>query len=109
MIRHLSHLLRSVARLILAALLFAPLALQTRAQNLPNLAPLNVSLSAYSARPGDLISVSFTMTNSGSANCPASFTRFYLNQFPGTVPSGDPLFEYGTPGISAGASVRQTN
>lgn len=109
MIRHLLQIRPLLRQLLLVGFLFAPLSIQTHAQALPNLAPLNVNLSAYSATRNGFIRIAFTMTNSSSVNCPASITSIYLTQFPNTPPSGDTFFKYNTPGVSAGSSVRQTN
>jgi hypothetical protein len=103
--------------LALALLVFAPAAKSAARDGLfgsaataqPNLAPLNINLSAYSARPGDQVAFSLTMTNSGAVSCPPSFTGIYLTQFPNTRPSGEPSLMLNTPDIAAHSSLRQTN
>jgi hypothetical protein len=83
---------------------------QITAVNRPNLIPLNVVLSSYSARPGDVINVAWTMTNAGSANCPASFTGLHLGTSASAPPLTDPLdLIFITPEIPARSAVRQTN
>src|SRR5262245_51232270 len=67
---------------------------------LPNLRPGNVRLSTYSVRPGDLVKVSWNMTNSGTAFSPASFTGLHLGTSPTTPPFGDFLsLTFSTPEI----------
>ena len=56
MIRHLLQI-PLLRHLLLVGLLFVPLALQTHAQTLPNLAPLNINLNAYSALRGTLVNI----------------------------------------------------
>ncbi len=76
----------------------------------PNLVTLNVTLSSYSARPGDQVVVMWTLTNSGSGNCPASITGLHLGGSPLEPPRSDALgLQIVTPAVAAGASVRITN
>jgi hypothetical protein len=107
--------------LVLVALLFFSLALTVMGQEAaasvvsataarPNLAPGNVHLNTYSARPGDLITVSWNMTNSGTAFSPASFTGLHLGTSPTTPPIGDSLsLTFVTPEIAPNSLARQTN
>jgi hypothetical protein len=76
----------------------------------PNLVPLNVTLSSYSARPGDLVTVMWTLTNSASGDCPASITGLHLGPSPLAPPASDALdLVIATPAVAAGASVRVTH
>ncbi len=76
----------------------------------PNLVPLNVVLGSYSARPGDTLTVIWTLTNTGSGNCPASFTGLHLGDSGAVPPLSDGLdLKISTPPIPAGAAVRLTN
>jgi hypothetical protein len=76
----------------------------------PNLVPLNITLSSYSARPGDEVRVTWTMTNSGNATCPPSVTGIRLGQSSTTSPTNNALkISLPTPAINANASLRQTN
>ena len=76
----------------------------------PNLIPQNVALSSYSARPGDQITVSWILTNSGSANCPASVTGLRLSSSATTPPTNTGLLaSIQTAAINAGSFLRQTN
>ena len=83
---------------------------QVTAINRPNLIPLNVMLSSYSARPGDVVLVAWTMTNASSANCPPSYTGLHLGFSASAPPATDPLdLTFITPEIPARSAVRQTN
>lgn len=76
----------------------------------PNLIPQNVTVSAFQVRPGDQLTVTWTTTNSGNANCPASITGLHLGTSATTPPTTDGLnLKVATPEIPAGSSVRQTN
>lgn len=76
----------------------------------PNLVPSNVRLSASSVRPGDPISIAWTTTNSGTANCPTNITGLHLGTSATTPPTNDGLnLRVATAAIAAGAAVRQTN
>src|SRR5688572_8368180 len=80
------------------------------ALNRPNLIPSNVGLSSYSIRPGDLLTITYTMTNAGSGHCPASFTGLHIGTSPTVRPSNDPLnLTFTTPEIPANTAIRQTN
>ncbi len=88
----------------------APLFIVTAAVPQPNLVPLNIALSSYSARPGDPIAVTWTMTNSGNANCPASVTGLHLSPASSGGPTNDLLnLSLPTPVINANASLQQTD
>jgi hypothetical protein len=76
----------------------------------PNLVPLNVTLSSYSARPGDSVTVMWTLTNAASGDCPASLTGLHLGSSALAPPASDLLnLLVATPAVAAGASVRVTN
>ncbi len=76
----------------------------------PNLVPQNITLSTFSLRPGDQLRIAWSITNSGSGNCPASVTGLHLGTSSTAPPTSDALnIKVSTPEISAGASVRQTN
>jgi hypothetical protein len=76
----------------------------------PNLLPQNITLSALQARPGDRLSLAWTTTNSGTANCPASITGLHLGTSPTTPPTTDGLnVKVATPAIHINSFVRQTN
>ena len=84
--------------------------LGTSALNRPNLIPSNVGLSSYSIRPGDLLTITYTMTNAGSGHCPASFTGLHIGTSPTVRPSNDPLnLTFTTPEIPPNTAIRQTN
>src|SRR5688500_3777983 len=84
--------------------------LSISAANRPNLIPSNVGLSSYSIRPGDLLTVTYTMTNAGSGHCPASFTGLHIGTSPTIRPSNDPLnLTFTTPDIPPNTAIRQTN
>ena len=86
-----------------------PLVFSTVVQR-PNLVPQNVVLSAYSARPGDAISIAYTITNSGNGFCPASLTGIHLGTSATTPPTSDGLnLRIATPEIPANSSIRVTN
>jgi hypothetical protein len=76
----------------------------------PNLAPQNILLSAYSVRPGDLLSVMWTTTNTGNGDCRASLTGLHLGTSGSEPPANDGLdIRLPTPEIPAHSAVRQTN
>jgi hypothetical protein len=123
MIRHSSRIEGLPTRfgVILLVLLFFPAGLKVAGQDLPssslsaaaarpNLAPGDIKLGSYSVRPGELIAISWTTTNSGSGDCPTSFTGIHLGQLPNTRPVNDSLnLMLTTPEIRANSFVRQTN
>src|SRR6185369_5922636 len=67
-----------------------PLAIGTEMPQ-PNLVPSNVELSIGAARPGGQITVTWTMANTGTGDCPASTTGLHLGNSFITPPGGDSL------------------
>jgi hypothetical protein len=83
---------------------------QTAAVGRPNLVTENVALSAYSARRGDPVAVSWRIRNAGNAHCFASFTGVYITTSASLPPASNatPLWTLTTPELPAGGSVDQT-
>jgi uncharacterized membrane protein len=77
------------------------------AQARPNLVPRDVAMGTYSARPGEQISVSWTMANTGTGHCLASFTGIYLSTSLSSPPASSLLNTFVTPEIPANSSVQQ--
>ena len=75
----------------------------------PNLVTQNVALSAYSLRRSDSVLVSWTIRNTGTGPCAASFTGIYLTTSASLPPSSSatPLWTLTTPEIAAGSAVNQ--
>ncbi|MGZ8940013.1 MAG: hypothetical protein ACXW32_12440, partial [Limisphaerales bacterium] len=102
---------------IACTLLFSAV-VQLHAQARPNLIPTNITLNAYSARPGDQITVAWSTTNAGTGHAFASTTGIFLGTSATSAPRTDPgnndfnnglLMRIITPEIPAKSAVRQTN
>src|SRR5262249_49308679 len=74
----------------------------------PNLQPLNITLGTDTVRPGDPLTVMWTLTNSGSVTCPPSYTGLHLGGSRLVPPGGDGV-SIPTPQIPPNSSMRFTN
>jgi hypothetical protein len=85
-----------------------PLTIATEAPR-PNLVPLNVALNVSTVAPGGQVTLTWTMTNSGTANCPASTTGFHLGTSTNASPTNDILnLKIATPVINAHTALPQS-
>lgn len=75
---------------------------------IPDLAPSNVTLSAYSGQVGSSFTVSWTMANIGNADAAATVTGIRLGSSSTSEDGVDLIQGYPTPEIGAGQSVSQS-